>query len=134
MNSITFEMMRDYCKHVVDKLYIQALVQGNVDAQVATSTVQNFANILKCQSINKKKLRKVCLNTVTLNLDSILYKFIIFQYRVYQLPKGINYCKMKSFNSEDTNSIVTNYYQTNSYDIKETVIIELLMVNILNTS
>lgn len=48
--------------------------------------------------------------------------------RVYELPTGGHCCKVKSFNEEDVNSIITNYYQTGPTNIQESVIIELLMV------
>lgn len=54
-------MMKNYCKTVIEKLYIQALVQGNVDAELATNTVQNFASTLKCQSMKRDEQRKVSL-------------------------------------------------------------------------
>lgn len=50
------------------------------------------------------------------------------QIRVVQLPLGERCCRVMSFNKRDSNSIVTNYYQSGLYTMKESVMIELLMM------
>ncbi|KAJ9601642.1 hypothetical protein L9F63_000175, partial [Diploptera punctata] len=47
---------------------------------------------------------------------------------VLELPLGEHCCRVKSFNAEDTNSIVTNYYQSGPFDIKSYCIVELIMM------
>jgi hypothetical protein len=53
------------------------------------------------------------------------------QIQVTQIPLGEHCCRVKSFNSQDPNSSVTNYYQSGPISIKSLCIVELLMVNIL---
>ena len=50
------------------------------------------------------------------------------EFRVTQIPVGVQYCKVKNFNSSDANSVVTNYYQSANSSIQLSVIIELLLV------
>ncbi|KPJ20996.1 hypothetical protein RR48_00247, partial [Papilio machaon] len=52
--------------------------------------------------------------------------------RVHQLPLGERKLRVLSLNPTSTNSIVTNYYQAEITTPKDTAILELLMVKMLN--
>lgn len=61
VKSITFEMMKEYCCNFGKKLYIQSLVQGNVDSATALNSVQSFIKTLNYEPLNLKNRRKVCI-------------------------------------------------------------------------
>ncbi|XP_044727404.1 nardilysin-like [Chrysoperla carnea] len=108
INDITYEMMLQFGDDLLKQLFIQALIQGNISSQDSIKITQTIENTLQCQSINDES--------------------IIPQYIVRQLPVGINKCCLSSYNVNDKNSTVTNYYQSDIGYLREFVIIELLMM------
>ena len=52
-------MMKDFSEKLVKRFYIQGLVQGNVNKEMATRTTKMFIDILKYKPISKKDIRKV---------------------------------------------------------------------------
>lgn len=109
ITDITFEEFQAFVEEFTKHTYIQCLVQGNMTQDNVIKNIKNCIDILKCGPLLP--------NTMP-------------QLRVTELPAGIQYCKVKSFNKKDVNSIVTNYYQSGVSSIKLTVIIELLLVSI----
>ncbi|XP_043474381.1 nardilysin-like [Leptopilina heterotoma] len=107
ISSIDYDQFLNFIKHFTDHLFIQCLVQGNVTMEDVIENVTNCRKILKCGSLLP--------NTMP-------------QFRVTQIPIGIQCCRVKNFNNSDANSVVTNYYQSDTSSIKVTVIIELLMM------
>lgn len=61
MSNITFDMMKQFSEHVLDNLYIQGLVQGNVTKEMALETTQRFTDGLKCVALPLEKRPEVCL-------------------------------------------------------------------------
>lgn len=61
---------------------------------------------------------------------SVIIRQIMLQFKVVQLPKGEKCCRIKGFNKNDTNSIITNYYQSGPFSIRSSVIIEIIMVSV----
>lgn len=108
ISSIDYDQFLNFIKHFTDHLFIQCLVQGNVTMEDVIENVTNCRKILKCGSLLP--------NTMP-------------QFRVTQIPIGIQCCRVKNFNNSDANSVVTNYYQSDTSSIKVTVIIELIMVS-----
>nr|CAD7265378.1 unnamed protein product [Timema shepardi] len=51
------------------------------------------------------------------------------QMRVVRVPSGEIFSRIPSFNEGDSNSVITNYYQSGPGSIKNTCIVELLMVS-----
>ena len=55
--------------------------------------------------------------------------------RVIQLPSGCQVCKVKGYNTQDANSVVTNYYQSGPGTVRGLSLIDVLVVsNCLLTS
>lgn len=54
--------------------------------------------------------------------------FSHFQFRVIQVPTGQKYISLEGLNKEDANSIVVNYYQGSPFSMKDSVIIDIIMV------
>jgi len=104
---IRFEEFQDFIKYFIQHLYIQCLVQGNIEEDTAVRNVKKFINILNCGS---------------------LLPDMIPQMRVSQIPLGTHYCKLKNINKMDANSVVMNYYQAGVESIELSVLIDLLMV------
>ena len=49
--------------------------------------------------------------------------------RVIQLPAGAQVCKVKGYNLNDANSVVTNYYQSGPGTIRRLSVIDVLIVS-----
>ena len=49
--------------------------------------------------------------------------------QVVELPIGYHVCKVKGFNIDDTNTVVTNYYQAGPGTIRKLSIIDVLVVS-----
>nr|CAD7461213.1 unnamed protein product [Timema tahoe] len=106
-HKIGLQMMKSFSKQLLEQLYIQSLVQGNVLEQDALDACSNIVHILKF---------------------GLLLPNSRPQMRVVQVPLGEIYSRIPSFNEEDSNSLITNYYQSEPGSIKITCIIELLMI------
>ena len=126
-STITFEDIQTFADEFIKTLYIKALVQGNVSRNYAINIISNLVATLQCQPINPLEYP----NVSVLRFDFATYCFISFKFRVSQIPRGESFCAIESFNKNDSNSVVTNYYQCGSYQIKDSVIIDLLMVKSL---
>ncbi|KAK9890849.1 hypothetical protein WA026_012195 [Henosepilachna vigintioctopunctata] len=107
ISEVTYEDMKQFCVDFLEKLYIKVLIQGNVDKDTAIRVTQNFVQVLGSSPLEKK-----------------LYP----QFKVWELPNGEKCCRVQSFNQNDSNSIVTNYYQAGPFNLKDSVILELLMM------
>ncbi|KAJ3666562.1 hypothetical protein Zmor_001999 [Zophobas morio] len=106
-STITFEDIQTFADEFIKTLYIKALVQGNVSRNYAINIISSLVATLQCQPINPLEYPN---------------------FRVSQIPRGESFCAIESFNKNDSNSVVTNYYQCGSYQIKDSVIIDLLML------
>ncbi|KAL3267872.1 hypothetical protein HHI36_007013 [Cryptolaemus montrouzieri] len=107
ISQVTYEDMKIFCVNFLQNLFIKALVQGNVDKETAIAVTQKFVQVLGCSPLDKK-----------------LYP----QFKVWELPKGEKCCRVQSFNQNDSNSFVTNYYQSGPFNMKDSVILELIMM------
>ncbi|XP_021929041.1 nardilysin isoform X2 [Zootermopsis nevadensis] len=107
MSKIAVTELKAFARHFVERLYVQSLVQGNISERQAVDACERIVGILKCAPLLP--------NTHP-------------QIRVTQIPLGEHCCRVKSFNSRDPNSTVTNYYQSGPITIKNLCILDLLMM------
>lgn len=107
IDQITFESIKEFCNVFFKKLYIKALVQGNVNKDVATEVIDDFVKTLDYLPLTNKD-------------------YSMFQ--VLEVPNGEKCCRIESFNKNDSNSIITNYYQAGHFNLKDSVTLELLMM------
>ncbi|KAK7789977.1 hypothetical protein R5R35_006809 [Gryllus longicercus] len=107
LRNITMEMVKNFSIEFKKSLYIQCLIQGNIVSEEALSICSNVVKRLECGPLLQNTWPEL---------------------RVCQLPVGEHYCKISSFNEEDVNSVVTNYYQSGLATIKDMCIVELLML------
>ncbi|XP_012270800.1 nardilysin isoform X2 [Orussus abietinus] len=107
VTGVDFRQFQTFAKHLMDHVYIQALVQGNITEADVIKHGRNCIEILKCGPLVPNSLPHT---------------------RVNQIPLGQHCCRVKNFNSMDVNSIVTNYYQSGPADIRTSIIIDLILM------
>jgi len=107
VNSITKDMLLAFTKEFKSHLFVEGLVQGNVTGMEALGFDEMVRLKLNCTEVPWNLLPEV---------------------RVMTLMEGEFYCRVNSFNQEDGNSVVTNYYQSGPADIYRTCLMELLIV------
>lgn len=54
ISQITFEEMKTFCVQFLEKLYVKALVQGNVDKDTALRVIEKFISDLSYAPLEKK--------------------------------------------------------------------------------
>lgn len=99
--------MKKFSDKLTKNFYIFGLAQGNINKETAITTSKMLLDVVKCEPLQPQNFPKV---------------------RVYELPIGEYCCRAMSFNENDSNSIITNYYQSDIFSMKTNVILELLMV------
>lgn len=104
---LTYEDLLGYIDNYRKELYAKVLVQGNVTLDVATNAVQSFINVLQFDPLPEDKYPQ-----------TVVAKF----------PIGEKCLYLQSFNKQDSNSVVENYYQVGTYSLRDTVISDLLML------
>lgn len=104
--NLTMDKLNEFASQYFQELHIQCLVQGNVSKDEAFHFVEIVKNGLSCVPPSST----------------------IPEIRVHKLPSGEKHCVVQSFNLEDVNSIVTNYYQSGLGTIQESCIIEMLLM------
>lgn len=55
-------MMKTFCSNFIKKLYIQGLIQGNVDKETALTVANTLVKDLACKPIKEVELPKVMKN------------------------------------------------------------------------
>ncbi|XP_017771798.1 PREDICTED: nardilysin-like isoform X2 [Nicrophorus vespilloides] len=107
VDKVDFDMMKTFAKSFLKNLYIQALIQGNVTEKVAVEATQKLIETIGYDVIMPSTYPKI---------------------RVVEMPKEEHCLRVMSFNPEDCNSYVTNYYQSGPFSVKNSVIIDLIMM------
>lgn len=105
--SITFEMMKEYSKKVVERSFVTGLVYGSVDQECATGFMNSVQDILKFEVLPYDQRPRL---------------------RVVQVPLGGNvFWRQKNTNVKDDNSCIEVYYQAEALgNFKEDVKLELI--------
>ena len=109
LQNVSFEEFQNFAKFFIKRIYIQCLVQGNVTQDSAIESIQYCIDALKCNSL--------CSNMMQPN-------------RVFQLPLGTSYCKLKNIDKCDSTSVVVNTYQIDVMSIELSVLMRLMIVSI----
>ncbi|KAF5289998.1 hypothetical protein FQR65_LT11664 [Abscondita terminalis] len=107
ISKITYDEMKEFSQHFLNKVYVQGLVQGNVTRDAALKVTTNFLKDLNAIDLREEERPRIILN---------------------QIPQGEHCCRVYSFNKENPNSIITNYYQCGKSTITNTVILELILL------
>lgn len=107
ISGIKFQQMRYFAEHFTDHIYTKCLIQGNMTESDAVANAKKCIEILKCDRLLSGTMPA---------------------HRVMQIPLGTRYCRVKNFNTTDSNSNVTNYYQSGGTSMKLCALVELMMV------
>lgn len=107
MLGVSFNDIITFSQTYFKSLYVKVLVQGNVNETTAVSTVQCFINELAYSELPKQLLPK---------------------YHVVRLEKGERCCRTKNLCKSDPNSVITNYYQSDHLTIKNSAMLDIIMM------
>lgn len=107
LKTVQLSNFRCFVQEFFTKMRIQALIQGNLDTNQATSIMTNLVETLKCSPIQ---------DPTQLEL------------RVKQVPLGANYLRCRSMNESDANTVTENYYQIGPISIRLNCLVDLLVL------
>ncbi|XP_068623358.1 nardilysin-like [Battus philenor] len=107
IHNITIEELKNFSSQLLSKLYLQVLIQGNIEWHSAIAISENVLKNIKWEELAESEMPEL---------------------RVHQLPLGEKKLRVLSLNPTSTNSIVTNYYQGEATTAKDTAILEVLMM------
>ncbi|CAH0554760.1 unnamed protein product [Brassicogethes aeneus] len=105
--NLNYDDMIKFAEDFFHKLHVKVLVQGNVSEEKAKETVQKCISTLCYEPLKEDEIP--C-------------------FSVIEIPKGEHCCRIESFNKNDSNSIITNYYQSGPLTIKDNVILEIILL------
>ncbi|XP_063217642.1 nardilysin-like [Bacillus rossius redtenbacheri] len=103
---IDVDMLKDLSRQILQHLYVQCLIQGNVTKEEALSACDAVVKTLKCGPPLPSTLPQI---------------------KVLKIPEGEHFCRISSFNHQDPNSFIINYYQSGPGTIKSSCILELIV-------
>lgn len=109
VKKISYDMMKTFAEKLFCNVFLQALVVGNTSNEIAYKCTKKILELL-----NPKSLK--------------LNQFPLI--KGVELPQGERCLRIKSFNKQDVNSIVTNYYQIGSFTTRKNLLIELILVRV----
>ncbi|CAG9791491.1 unnamed protein product [Diatraea saccharalis] len=107
VHDVTLAELRDFSNRLLDKIYMQVLMQGNIPWYEAIRIAENVQNNLKFEGPLPEEIPK---------------------FKVHQLPLGERKIRVMSLNPQSTNSIVTNYYQGEATTPEDIATLEVLMM------
>ncbi|CAH2986249.1 unnamed protein product [Chilo suppressalis] len=107
VHNITLADLTDFSDRMLDHVYLQVLMQGNIPWYEAIRIAENVQNNLRFEGPSPDELPK---------------------FEVHELPIGERKVRVMSLNPHSTNSIVTNYYQGEATTPKDTATLEVLMM------
>nr|XP_009681623.1 PREDICTED: nardilysin-like [Struthio camelus australis] len=108
MKGLSAESLLSFIKAFKSQLFVEGLAQGNVTCQEA----KDFMSYV-VEKLQFAPLAHSC----------------PVQFRVVDLPNAHMLCKVKTLNKNDANSEVTVYYQAGARNLRECVLMELLVTH-----
>ncbi|KAI8442164.1 hypothetical protein MSG28_005772 [Choristoneura fumiferana] len=107
VHDIKLEELRAFSKQLLSRLYLQVLMQGNIEWDRAIRISENVLSTIKWEGLSENEVPYL---------------------KVHQLPRGERKVRVLSLNPASTNSIVTNYYQGEATTRVDTATLEVLMM------
>ncbi|KYN14389.1 Nardilysin [Trachymyrmex cornetzi] len=107
LQNVSFEEFQNFAKFFTNRLYIQCLVQGNIMQDAAIESMQQCVETLKCDSLHSSMMQPN---------------------RVFQIPLGTSYYKLKNINKCDPTSVVINTYQIDVTSIGLSMLMRLIIM------
>ncbi|CAN7991917.1 unnamed protein product [Ixodes hexagonus] len=106
IKDVTVASLMSFVKLFKSHLFVEGLVHGNMTSSEAISLAELVVDKLGCKPL------PTCM---------------IPEARVMQIPCGNYYCRVASFNLEDRNSVIVNYYQLGPGDVSQHALVELMI-------
>ncbi|GAB0092755.1 nardilysin [Sergentomyia squamirostris] len=106
LQNLTLQNILNFAKDFLKVLKIQGLVQGNITKEEALTITKDLLDTLKSGPV---------------------VDLVTIEKRAYQIPLGNNYIRVKSFNRDDVNSYILNFYQIDTPSIENSCYVELLI-------
>lgn len=106
IEDVTLSSLLCFVEEFRKRLFVEGLVHGNFTASEAIAFGELVVKKLNCAPL------PTCM---------------IPESRVMQIPFGNQYCRLASFNIEDRNSMIVNYYQIGPGSIKQHALAELMI-------
>ncbi|CAH2093913.1 unnamed protein product [Euphydryas editha] len=107
IHDITLSELQEFTERLLDKLYVQVLIQGNMAWDEAIKISENVLDTIKWEPLAENEFPEI---------------------KVHQLPLGERTARVASLNCASTNSIVTNYYQGGAASPLDTATLEVVMM------
>lgn len=106
VKDVTVASLLHFVEQFRSHLFVEGLVHGNSTAGEARAMAEQVIKKLACKPLPSS---------------------MIPESRVMQLPSASSYCRVASFNIEDRNSVITNYYQLGPGDVSQHALATLLI-------
>lgn len=103
----TLVNFKQFAADFVKEMRIQALIQGNVNAEQASSIMANVVSTLNCAAIKDKTSLLLTTN---------------------EIPVGVAYIRCPTMNDSDVNTVTDNYYQLGPISILSNCLLDLLIL------
>ncbi|XP_023307917.2 nardilysin-like [Lucilia cuprina] len=107
INDISLEDIQTFGKEFTQEMYVQALIQGNLEQKSALKIMDTVMEQLNCGEIKERSL-----------MDD----------RGIEIPLGSHKILCRNLNPKDCNTIVANYYQIGPRSLRNECILDLLMM------
>lgn len=107
VKTVTLEDLKTFSKRLKDTFRLDCLVQGNYSKDQALEVARMFKKGLQSCEEPTEPLAPV---------------------RICQVPLGNKICRLASFHPTDANSVVVNYYQIGPTNMRQTAVMEILVV------
>lgn len=107
IKSVTLANFKRYATCFLKEMRVQALLQGNLNAEQASSIMSNVLSTLNCAAIQD-------ITPLTL--------------RTHEIPVGAAYIRCPTMNDTDVNTVVANYYQIGPISIRLNCLLDLLLL------
>ncbi|XP_063896410.1 nardilysin [Helicoverpa armigera] len=107
IHDITLTELKEYSERLLNNMYCEILMQGNLAWHDAIRISEKVHSTLKWDALTEEEFPDV---------------------KVHQLPLGERKIRVLSLNEASTNSIITNYYQGEATNAKDTATLEVLML------
>ncbi|KAK2169696.1 hypothetical protein NP493_1179g00008 [Ridgeia piscesae] len=102
---VTKQMLIGYVHQLTGLVFVEGLIQGNITYKEALQLEAYLLKQLKCKPLSKQLLPEL---------------------RIVSMPIGETCARVKSFNQDDSNSVIINYYQFGTANLRDYTMNELL--------
>ena len=107
VQELSLNCLKDFATKLKATFRMDCLVQGNYSKEQALQVARDLKSKLQPKEVASADLPPI---------------------RICQVPRGEICCRLASFHSSDSNSVVTNYYQCGATNIRQSSVMEILTV------